>query len=507
MPRKPERLPDDARCEELLGILRKSDLLSPDFPKRLRYTHAEWAVLDHDRRQQIHDPGLAAIERVKNCSVLQDYVSELGRARYSAGVPLLAALWANCGLSPVRNWAGHALRAIGTTEAREALRSLIDDADLFATRLAVLAVFDANAANAFDHFQPYFDPARITQPGGAAIPNSVLSILLPDTFTTQNGKSIPNWTEVGVPAVPVLLRDDPRWIALCMTLRRHEQLGARARRVLRYADPALVRAALEQARARETPHVVKIETRSSGNLLARYLRGECVPVWNELRAHEALGGDLLAEAQAVARETMLRVARNADLLAERLDAVGWIPLYGALRTKPKAQDREIIRRIEDLTGAPLPLSLRAFWEIVGGINFVWDYNEDGAAPNLGVRLDLPLPEMDLLCVDSPETVTHVFEVWEDQKSEIDPELTDPFCLDLAPDDLHKMNVSGGPAYGIELPFPGADPIFANEVHNLPFVDYLRLCFRWAGFPSLEDHGDRADVRQFLQAMSKGLEPF
>jgi hypothetical protein len=163
-----------------------------------------------------------------------------------------------------------------------------------------------------------------------------------------------------------------------------------------------------------------------------------------------------------------------------------------------------MRRIEEITGAPLPVSLRAFWEVVGGINFVWDY-ERGGAPDLGV--DLPMEEMDPLCVDPPEVVTRLFEEWEEQRSGVDPELADPFNLDLAPDYLHKANISGGGPYGIELPFLGADPVFANEAHQLPFVDYLRLCFRWAGFPRLERHADRPDVREFLKAMSKGLEPF
>jgi hypothetical protein len=201
---------------------------------------------------------------------------------------------------------------------------------------------------------------------------------------------------------------------------------------------------------------------------------------------------------------MTRVARNSDLLRERLAASGWRPLYSELRTNPRAEDREVMRRIEAITGAPLPVSLRAFWEAVGGINFVWDY-QSGDAPGLGA--DLSMDEMDPLCIDAPEVVTHLFEEWEEQRSGIDPELADPFNLDLAPDYLHKANISGGGPYGIELPFFGPDPIFANEAHELPFVDYLRLCFRWAGFPRLERHADRSDVREFLDVMSKGLEPF
>jgi hypothetical protein len=240
------------------------------------------------------------------------------------------------------------------------------------------------------------------------------------------------------------------------------------------------------------------------DLLARYLRGEHRPVWNELRSHQALGGDLLEEAQAVAQETMRRVAYDADLLAERLAAFGWIPLLGDLRTRPRLEDREVIRRIEGVTGAPLPVSLHAFWQVVGGINFVWNY-ERGDPPELGV--DLPMDGMGPLWVDSPREATHLFEVWEDQRSGVDLPVAGPFQLDLAPDYLHKANTSGGAPYGIELPFFGADPVFMNEDHELPFVDYLRLCFRWAGFPRLEDDADRPDVREFLRLMCKNLEPF
>jgi hypothetical protein len=385
------------------------------------------------------------------------------------------------------------------------LSSLIEDTEHLSVYLAVATFFDEGTATAFDRLQPYFDPARVAQPGGDAIPNAVLSSFVPSSFTGGGkGKEVPHWNDA---RAPVLLREDLRWIDLCVSLRRDAQLGDTARYVLRYADPALVHAALGRARAREVIPLVQAATRSTGDLLTRYLRGEFVPVWNELRSHEALGGDLLDEAREIARETMLRVARNADQLAERLAASGWVSLYGELRTKPQPQDREIIRRIEEATGGPFPLSPRAFWEIVGGINFVWNYRIDGDAPNFGIAPDLPLPEMDPLCVDPPEFASRLFEEWEWQKSEIDPDLTGAFSLDLAPDDLHKANVSGGPAYAIELPFYGVDPIFANEGHDLPFVDYLRRCFRWAGFPVLERYAGRPDVQEFLRTMGKGLEPF
>ena len=89
----------------------------------------------------------------------------------------------------------------------------------------------------------------------------------------------------------------------------------------------------------------------------------------------------------------------------------------------------------------------------------------------------------------------------------DPEHDASVLLELAPDSLHKADVSGGPAYGIALPFWGADPILANEAHALPFTDYLRLCFRWGCFPLLARHAEREDVQSFVAEIGRDLEPF
>lgn len=242
-----------------------------------------------------------------------------------------------------------------------------------------------------------------------------------------------------------------------------------------------------------------------GNLLVRYKSGAFEAVWRDIRSLGDIDGDLRAEVFEVAEETMRRVARNADVITERLGALGWRALMGKLRTSPSADDARQFGRIESITGGPLPPSLRAFWTIVGGIDCVWDYKCDQPLPELGV--DLLMDEMDPLCVDPASVVGYLFEEWEEQRRQPDPDLVEPFRLSLAPDYLHKANISGGAAYTIELPFFGADPIFAYERHELPFVEYLRLAFRWAGFPGLDEHGEREDVQCFIARFGQGLEPF
>ena len=96
-----------------------------------------------------------------------------------------------------------------------------------------------------------------------------------------------------------------------------------------------------KAQAMEQPRTIPIAMSPPVDLLSRYLRGDHCRVWQELHSHEAVGGDLLEEARAVAAETMKRVAAAADLLAERLAARGWKPLGGLsehMRTRPSPKD-------------------------------------------------------------------------------------------------------------------------------------------------------------------------
>ena len=82
-----------------------------------------------------------------------------------------------------------------------------------------------------------------------------------------------------------------------------------------------------------------------------------------------------------------------------------------------------------------------------------------AQPSLG--FDLPPEEHDALCVDAPSVLPYLFDEWIDEKARYEPDLLHPFRIDLAPDDFHKANISGGAPYCIEVPFPGADPLFAS----------------------------------------------
>ena len=70
----------------------------------------------------------------------------------------------------------------------------------------------------------------------------------------------------------------------------------------------------------------------------------------------------------------------------------------------------------------------------------------------------------------------------------------PVAITIAPDELHKANVSGGDPYTMEFPNAGADGALVGERHRLLFVDYLRLSFAYAGFPGYEGRDAPAELR-------------
>ena len=91
------------------------------------------------------------------------------------------------------------------------------------------------------------------------------------------------------------------------------------------------------------------------SLTARYERGEYVAVWEELR-HQPVSA---ADAAAVAEATMRRVARNVDVVVDRLRPAGWRWAYPErVRQAPTDDDLRAITAVEERQG-PLPMALRA----------------------------------------------------------------------------------------------------------------------------------------------------
>ncbi|WP_344980637.1 hypothetical protein [Streptosporangium fragile] len=255
---------------------------------------------------------------------------------------------------------------------------------------------------------------------------------------------------------------------------------------------------------------------------ARYRAGECFAVWDELRAYGSTGVPeaLYGDAEEVARETMSRVAANIDLVVERLADAGYafaFPEY--VCQPPTADDRRAITQAEQSIG-PLPLALRACMEIVGGV----DLCGDGGAvlPHVSYHFD-PGEDADLY----PDPLVlmpgrHLWSVW---RSRLEGLVDEGACPDpaqeagsgsrsavidfvLAPDEIHKANVSGG-EQRIRLPDRSADP----ELWSVPrrkgvtLVEYLRTSLSWGGFPGYDDLPAGVPWPEILEELRRDLVMF
>ena len=225
-------------------------------------------------------------------------------------------------------------------------------------------------------------------------------------------------------------------------------------------------------------------------LFDRYVAGEYEKAWDELIAlgPSARSDPHAADALAVAYETMRRVELNVREVTARLRALGYRFAYDSdAHDSPSPSIRQQIARLEKKIGA-IPLSLRAFYEVVGTVN--WMGEHAGIAPR-----DSSVAPDPLVVYPIEAALADGDESFEDGEG----------CIVIAPDDLQKSNTSGGEPYEIAIPSLEADAKLLNERHDLYFVAYLRMVFRFGGFPGYQ--GIDVAVPAQLATLRANLLPF
>lgn len=242
---------------------------------------------------------------------------------------------------------------------------------------------------------------------------------------------------------------------------------------------------------------------SNPRWLDRYVDGERDVVWHELRQ---LGAQVrepafAEQAQEVCDEMARRARRNIESIIERLSAQGFRfhtndddetpvqPLAG-----PDLDADEHLAWLQETCGT-VPMALSSWVRIVGDVWLVgthpqWETSASADPLVLEVAgWRYPGEDMRTYLLDE-------YEQWRD-----DPQ-GEPFQLPVAPDHLHKENVSGGPPYGVVLPDGCADAVFVTGRAG-SFVSYLQRAFAAGGFPRWTGHEQQWAVTRSLAA---GLEP-
>jgi hypothetical protein len=294
---------------------------------------------------------------------------------------------------------------------------------------------------------------------------------------------------------------------------------------------ARARAAKAPRNGGRVPSVVE-----PAQLLTRYRNGEHEDVWRDL---ESLGESVrsaryLEPARAVARETMRRARHNIEMIVARLrelnyrftgigeqcdrdrrfgigmdevarnlgptrpanlqEGAAWFLLHSvgklhtiqAQLTQPDEPHQPFVapaagvaKQLKKLArmGIVLPLSLEAWVEEVGSVDLT------GAHPVLCfVVAEEGFPNVfaDPLIVDVP--LSYIAEEYAGE--EID--------CPISPDDDGKAGAHECEFYSVRLPNLRADTTLQGERHNTTFVNYLRVAFRWGGFPGWEQYQKRPE---------------
>ncbi|WP_327009659.1 hypothetical protein OHA72_21985 [Dactylosporangium sp. NBC_01737] len=219
------------------------------------------------------------------------------------------------------------------------------------------------------------------------------------------------------------------------------------------------------------------------SFLQRYLRGEHEQVWADLRelGPSVRGEEVFEDAHGVAVETMRRVRSNVEAVRRRLDDAGYrFKEPDRVHVPPPADAGDQLDNFEQRHG-PLPLSLRAFYEVVGTVDFRqsweqlvgWNERKRRAVPTEPIEY---LGEYDPLMVEPLNCKRAAWQADFGKRSWF-----------LAPDECHKANYSGGDHYEVLLPDDSADfRIYGMVMSDQSpfgehFVEYLRETFRGGGF--------------------------
>lgn len=243
----------------------------------------------------------------------------------------------------------------------------------------------------------------------------------------------------------------------------------------------------------------------------RYLKGQTEQVYQEIYAlgRDALLPAHLPDVEKVLTETFQRVAYNLDIIYKELQGIEYLfktnPEYNFEKPlhKPLPNTEFLIQQLDNAVKpfGYVPLSIKYFYKIVGGVNFVWDFETN---EELMWEMADPIQITSLDAV--VETVTD--EYWDAEiKQYVDDENFGFAFLELAADDLHKDNVSGGEAYAIQITKePSIDSNFINEPNNTTFINYLRICFENCGFPGITRPEMNNDYQAFFNKVKPQLKP-
>ncbi len=234
----------------------------------------------------------------------------------------------------------------------------------------------------------------------------------------------------------------------------------------------------------------------TNNYLRRYEAGDYA-VWNEIleSAQSVVASpEHFAEATAVAKAIMSRVSQNIITVRKTLTKAG----AELTPTGEPLTDKDL--SIFTNRFGPMPLSLDVFYKTIGSASLApieYDYGPNKLEDRDGIEILV----LDPFVIEPANIFGWALDEYDAEFTE-DEEEENPFGLLLCADYLHKADISGGEPYKIYLPASTPedklDPTVETDEYSMPFVEYLRYCFKWGGFPGLavlEQNDEEIDLNR------------
>ena len=244
-------------------------------------------------------------------------------------------------------------------------------------------------------------------------------------------------------------------------------------------------------------------------LYQRYINGQEQEVYDELiELGDSIFEEIyISEVETILLEIFQRVRFNLEIIYDELENIGYLfktkyecnsdkPFH-----KPLPKTQEFLKKLEDRTSpfGHIPLSIKYFYSLVGGVNFCWDYEVNKEVKWLG---------SDPIQIISLDDIYNYIldEYWEETMSDYleDPEYKCAF-FEISEDYLHKDNISGGMGYAIKLTKKKSlDSELLHESNNTTFINYLRICFANCGFSKREEYHYGKDFDEFYKKVKPKL---
>jgi len=188
------------------------------------------------------------------------------------------------------------------------------------------------------------------------------------------------------------------------------------------------------------------------------------------------------------RQVMRRVRKNIETIIANLSQDEYQFAFPEnVLVPPDPNLFEWIGEYEN-KGIYIPLSLQAWLSEIGCVNLMgshpkWEKPayifEDGPRTNDVWYTD------PLVVFLTNDYVDYLYEEWKYHVEEKGLNEYGPFRLDIAPDHIHKANISGGLPFQVLADTPAVDAFLINERHCTSFLNYVRIAIARAGFPGFD----------------------